>query len=471
MPKKEIGNSPTEHSLLNGGPYMDQIIYGDIYNGGIKRVFLDRVNDAYQGAVFRFSSGFEGGVNRLVPRVDELGKTLEFFVGEIGNPGNWQDPGKNWFGLELLSYESNIAFEILEMRATPSGFHLVFSHPLHDSSKLEASDFFLQQWRYEPSFAYGGPKLDLEKLSVDSVKLSEDKRSIFIDVPGLKPERVVYLRLNEGLRSYQAKTLWVNEAWYTLNTIPERENYRHYQTEDFQVKKAGLDNATAMSPTKAKLNTLTEAEKADGWILLFNGKDLSGWRLYGDKSEDTGRWIVEDDAIKLSHDRMDLLGLLGTDDLLYAAEAFENFELSIDWKISEKGNSGIFYGVNLEEEGSYWADAIEMQVLDNEGHMDGKIATHRAGDAYDLKSSTHEPVRPVGSWNTARILVNGDHIEHWLNGDKVLEFRRSGPEWEAMHAASKFSANKNFGQNKRGYILLQDHTDVVWYRNIKIKKL
>ena len=158
-----------------------------------------------------------------------------------------------------------------------------------------------------------------------------------------------------------------------------------------------------------------------------------------------------------------------TGDLIYAAERFRNFELSLEWKISENGNSGIKYLV--ADETRKLPSGVEMQVLHNEGHSDGKKYKHRAGDLYALKASKPITVRPPGQWNEVRIRVNNKQIQHWLNGTLVLEITRGSSEWDTAVAASKYADATDFATADEGYIVLQDHGDPVWYRNIKIRRI
>jgi hypothetical protein len=212
------------------------------------------------------------------------------------------------------------------------------------------------------------------------------------------------------------------------------------------------------SSTNAQ-NTLTDAEKAGGWTLLFDGKTTAGWRNYGKPSISDG-WTVQDGALTRT-------GAGG--DIITTGE-FKNFELSIDWKIEIGGNSGIFYRASEDSEAIYW-NAVEMQVLDDAKHPDGQDRMTSAGAAYDLYPSPKGHVNPGGEWNTARLIVNGNRVEHWLNGVKLLEYELGSPDWNAKVAASKFKPHARFGMNAQGHIGLQDHGNVVAFRNIKIRVL
>ncbi len=213
LPDAEIGNSPSEPILVSDGPYKGQMLHGDVTHGGIKRDFLEKINGAYQGAVFRFSQGFTAGVNRLA-----WGPDGALYVGEGGMVGGWSWQ-ENQYGLEKLTYNGNPTFEMLAVRAKPDGFEIEFTEPLSDRG-ITVDDLFIQQWWYEPTSAYGGPKKDLANLTPSSITLSEGRRKCRIVIPGLKEEHVVYFLLSENIQNNQGKPLWSGEAWYTLNQIP-----------------------------------------------------------------------------------------------------------------------------------------------------------------------------------------------------------------------------------------------------------
>jgi hypothetical protein len=215
----------------------------------------------------------------------------------------------------------------------------------------------------------------------------------------------------------------------------------------------------SQSSTNAVPNTLTDAERAAGWRLLFDGKTTDGWRGYKQDAVPSG-WQARDGA----------LARVGAGGDIITRDKFRNFELSLDWKIEPGGNSGVFYRASEENDEIYW-NAPEMQVLDDAAHPDAKSRLTAAGAAYDLYPSAAGAVKPAGQWNTARLVVNGSHVEHWLNGTKLLEYELGSPDWEAKVKASKFAPHPKFGRNSEGYIGLQDHGNLVEYRNIKIRAL
>ena len=215
LPEDEIANSPSQPVLMQDGPYKGQMLHGDVTHGGIKRDFLEKVNGEYQGAVFRFSQGLEAGVNRLC-----WGPDGALYIGGIGMVGGWSWKEKQ-YGLQRIKYNGKITFEMLAVRAKPKGFEIEFTDALKANRNIPASDFLIQQWWYHPTPDYGGPKMDLEKLRVTHVTISEDRKRVFLEIPGLKKEHVVYLRIPEYLQSAGGQSLWSSEAWYTLNNIPQ----------------------------------------------------------------------------------------------------------------------------------------------------------------------------------------------------------------------------------------------------------
>lgn len=207
-------------------------------------------------------------------------------------------------------------------------------------------------------------------------------------------------------------------------------------------------------------NTLTEQQKQDGWTLLFDGQTTGGWRNYRSQSISPG-WSVVDGSLTRTADK--------AGDIV-TAQKFRNFDLVLEWRVSEGGNSGVFY--RATEEGDYiWQSAPEMQVLDDERHADGKSPLTSAGSNFALYEAPRGNVMPAGQWNSARVLADGNHVEHWLNGTKLLEYELGSAEWLGRVAGSKFKSMPLYGKAGEGHIGLQDHGDRVEFRNIRIKVL
>jgi hypothetical protein len=213
---------------------------------------------------------------------------------------------------------------------------------------------------------------------------------------------------------------------------------------------------TADEPAQTMPNTLTAAERQAGWRLLFDGSTLDGWRGY--RQEATTGWEVVDGAIKRVEPGGDIV----------TTEMFDDFEFSIEWKVEQGGNSGIFYNVTLGQEQIYHG-APEMQVLDDANHRDGQAEITSSGANYALHPAPRGIVRPAGEWNTSRVLVHGNHVEHWLNGQKVVEYELHSDDWRRRVAESKFNDWPEYGQATEGHIGLQDHGDPVQFRNVKIR--
>jgi hypothetical protein len=220
------------------------------------------------------------------------------------------------------------------------------------------------------------------------------------------------------------------------------------------------------------LNKLPGKEKKAGWVLLFNGKNFTGWRQYNG-TEMPKNWIIEDNAMKVFTGEGKNPGQGSGGDIIYSIRKFKNFELSIDWKVSEMGNSGIFYYVReVPDQGIYYA-APEVQVLDNIKATDNKVASHLAGSLYDMLPADPNTVRPTGEWNNILITVKNGKVTHFQNGIKVVEYELWTQKWDEMVANSKFKSFPGFleGIAKEGYIGLQDHGYAIWFRNIKIREL
>lgn len=227
-------------------------------------------------------------------------------------------------------------------------------------------------------------------------------------------------------------------------------------------------------------NELSSVEHALGWELLFDGRSLRGWHGLGLDDAPHGLWVVDSGAIKhVAGGR----GPAGTDGKpiaeidLASDSVFQDFEITWEWKISVAGNSGLKYNVSerLSETVAPHHSAVgwEYQMNDDEKNDDNKVASHRSGALYDVIAPNHKKrIFPAGEWNRSGILFRGTHGEHWLNGEKILEYDLGTPSFDSAFAASKYVKYPAwFATRRAGQVVLQDHGDVVWFRNIKIRPI
>jgi hypothetical protein len=230
-----------------------------------------------------------------------------------------------------------------------------------------------------------------------------------------------------------------------------------------------ISNKTVMNSTSD-----SQAATDDGWVSLFDGSSTNGWHSYG-KDHVGAAWKVENGVLHLDAESKKTAKAEGGD--MVTNEEFGNFDLKLEWRISEKGNSGVIFYVK-DDHSKYentYNTGPEMQVLDNGsatmlGHPDGKLYTHRAGDLYDLLAAK-EAAKPLGEWNQTEIRCNNGKVDFFLNGEHTLSTNLWNDSWRQMIAISKFKDMMDFGTFKKGKIALQDHGDEVWYRNIRVKKL
>jgi len=226
--------------------------------------------------------------------------------------------------------------------------------------------------------------------------------------------------------------------------------------------------AIESAPASAENNILTEQEVSEGWELLFDGKAMAHWRNF--KSEGlSDEWVVADGTMKLT-------GKGGGD--ILTRKSYSNFDLRLEWKISEAGNSGIF--ILVDEEGKYiYSHAPEIQILDNERHADNKLDSHLSGSLYDMVPSHPSSHKPAGEWNQVRILFRDGFLQIWQNGVTTVNITIGDSTWNTLFEASKFSGGleswfsdfEGFAEARTGHIGLQDHSDPVAFKNIKIREL
>lgn len=211
-------------------------------------------------------------------------------------------------------------------------------------------------------------------------------------------------------------------------------------------------------------NQLTEAEKTDGWKLLFDGTSMAGWKTFRNKENDS--WEVVDGTL---HCKADSLAEKRSD--ILTVDQYSNFDLVFEWKIAPRDNSGVIYRATEEFERAYLSGP-EYQVIDDKNYPGDLSPTQTSGSNYDMHAAPDDKaINPPGEWNTGRIVANGNHVEHWLNDQKVVEYEINSEDWVKRKAESKWKDAAGYGIAPKGHIDLQDHGGEVWYRNIKIKTL
>lgn len=211
----------------------------------------------------------------------------------------------------------------------------------------------------------------------------------------------------------------------------------------------------------ASINTLSKQEKKEGWQLLFNGKNLDGWKTF--QGKEVKGWKIIDGVLNNSGVGSDHGGDIVT------VKKFENFELAMEWKVASKSNSGIFYRVNEKVGKAIYESAPEYQLIDDKGWPTRLLDSQYSGANYSMHSPINAKVKPLDEWNLTRIVVDGDHVQHYLNGVKVVEYYFWDADWKSRKEVGKWKNFPYYGMAKKGQIGLQDHGGLAQFRNIKIR--
>jgi hypothetical protein len=223
--------------------------------------------------------------------------------------------------------------------------------------------------------------------------------------------------------------------------------------------------------SQTQQNSLTKEESDSGWKLLFDGKTTDMWRGYNQSTMPLLGWVIKDDALVIEKTPQPKPEGFGGD--IITKEQYGNFELALEFMVTDTANSGIFYFVIEKPEDPIYFNAPEYQILDNATYAKatsgGDLSKHKTGDNYDMQSAPADYMKPVGEWNQAKIIHKDGHVEHWLNGNKCIEYQVGSPEWEELVLNSKFKDWKGYGRSTVGHIGLQDHQHEVRFRNIKIR--
>jgi hypothetical protein len=203
------------------------------------------------------------------------------------------------------------------------------------------------------------------------------------------------------------------------------------------------------------------AQTTAGWTTLFDGRSTGAWRGFRTSSFPTNCWVVDQGTLKT---------VPGHELDLVTNEKYQDFELELEWRVAVGANSGIMYHVSEDAEET-WQTGPEMQIVDDDHTDDGKDPLTSAGSLYDLVPPKNKKMHPAGQWNQVKLTVKGPHVEHWLNGVKIVEYELGSPELNALIAKTKFKDMPRFGKNVTGFIVLQNHGGEVWFRHIRVRKL
>lgn len=225
--------------------------------------------------------------------------------------------------------------------------------------------------------------------------------------------------------------------------------------------KPAMEMPSAEAPAAPMPQPVMAITDSPDWMPLFDGKTLTGWRAFNGDGAPKGWTVTSDGELHFAAGTANGQNAMTT-------KAFADFELELEWKVAEGGNSGIFYRVS-EQVDTIHHLALEYQVLDDANHNDGGSGLTSAGSNYALYAPTQKVVRPAGSWNHTRIVAKGKKLQHWLNGKIVVECEVDSDDWNARKAESKFADFPMYGKMTAGHIALQDHGDDVWYKNIRIR--
>ena len=458
LPQNEVSNSPTESVMLWDDPYEGQMLLGELTAGGLRRVFLERVNGQWQGALFRHTQGFEVGVNRIAE-----GPNGELFIGGIGGGGNW-----NWldtrFGLQRLAWTGEGAFEFQSVRATPTGFELRFTRPVEPEWLSDPSNYRIEQWEYEPTAEYGGPKRRVERLSVSAARVFEGfdmaARMVRLTIPGLKTGSCVHIRCDA--ESVDGEVMWSPEAWYTLNAIPRSESSRP----------ANPDVACSIQRTGVGVGVLPPADATP----LISKISRPVFRSVGEHRGGNLGTKSQDDLVAA----LGYIEMRGGD--IETATVFGDARLHVEW-YSPPGGLGQLAG----NSGVYLQGLYEIQVLGTKAGKD-ELETNEAGAIYKIKSPDVNASAGPGSWQAYDIWFTAARFR---NGEKIRDARVT-VVWngEVIHDDIALphptgSRNKTGAESAHlvtlpngetvnvGPLLLQDHASMaegpVRYRNVWIR--
>lgn len=422
---------PGEPARLASAPYEGHLAAPLGVDREIHRIVLDRVGDQLQATVLhfaRFPIGF--GPAPLATGPDG---SLVVARGTAEGPVD--------ASLVQLKPSGSPTFEILNVRSRANGFEIQLTEPLAGGIGWDVDDYILEAQWWEPANEPGAIAERHADLKVLSASVSFDRQSIFLETLPAREESLIHFRLNAPLVSASGQSIWSNEAWVAFHRAP---------TDEGEIR-------VAAPPTPP--NRLSADERRSGWRLLFDGESLHAWRGF-QGNEAPSAWRADEGLLFLQHggERGDLI----------SRRSYRDFELVLEWAVAPKGNSGILFRVGEGAEPSHWT-GLEFQILDDpEGRAP---AEESAGANHALHPPRYSVARGPLQFNRTRIRVEGNHVEHWLNDYKIVDYELGDDDWKERVAKSQFAQHAHYGRLARGHIVLQDHGSEVWFRNIKLREL
>ena len=415
------GALPNSAMWLDGGTWKNQLLVVDGAGHGMRRVAFDRHDNGIQGACFRVSQGL-GNIDHIMGGSDN--HVILVSHDEAGARIN------------RLNMNHHL-FQMQSIEAYENGLMITFSDPVDPLVASDPSAWFIVERPMDGSSDQAASR----RLLVDQATVLAGDRSVFIEMDDLRSESLIHMQLVGPWSNQVGQLLHSNEAWYTMHQVPGRT-----RTPDHATRTDGH-------------NRLTPMQEAQGWTLLFDGESMDLWRGFG-KDHFPDEWTIRDGQLIRTRPSGDII----------TREQFDDFELSLDWKVEPGGNSGVFFNVSDTGDAVYYTGP-EMQLLDNQGHADGGSPLTSAGSNYALHPPRWDVAAPADSWNRSRLMVQGDKVEHWLNGVLIVEYFLDSDDWRRRVQDSKFRGMPDYGSRSRGHVALQDHGEKVSFRNIRIRRL
>ncbi|MDD7985319.1 DUF1080 domain-containing protein [Lentisphaera marina] len=401
----------------NWGPLSGELLHLSYGQSKVYLVLKEKKNGIMQGGVVNLPFKLTSSAMRA--RVNS--KDGQVYLSGLNG---WQSNADKDGGFDRIRYTGKKLYMAIGLKSAEGALDISFSQKLDKAFAQDIANFSIKAWNIKWSQDYGSPEMPQKGFQVKKAELLKDGKTVRLSIPDLRPVHMMEIQYN-------------------------------IKAADGHIITGKIDNTLHSIKSENLDNRLSDAEKKDGWELLFDGKTTKNWHNWKTKKplkED--KWVVEDGTLLLKEKGHDI----------YTSQAYENYELVLEWKTT--GNSGIFLRVNPALEGPIWKVAPEMQIENTPGNKNKSAA-----GLFNLYNIEGEKVLHVNDWNHVRIRMQDGKATHWFNGKKVYEYEIGSADWNKRVAKSKFKDTKAYGQTAKGHIGLQDHGAVVAFKNIKIRNL